>query len=250
MKNFASHVFFKKISINLLSLLAINSNLVLEVKAVFASSSSVELLAQKIGVRIEGASKGSGVIVDRQNKIYTVVTNAHVVKKSGTYIIVTPDRKCYSVESQTVKKAPDLDLAILRFTSPIDYSIAKARNADRLQIGQSVYVSGWARPVEPLYSRVFIQTEGKLTELNSQLPQGYSLTYTNLVRVGMSGGPVIDREGQLLGINGLVRFADNSDNIVASGIAINNFDRWYASVKPKMTIAPGEEIDCLKKYLN
>lgn len=242
--------FYLKILPQLLYLLAININLRWEVKAVFAASPSVEKIAQKIGVRIEGASKGSGVIIDRQDTTYTIVTNAHVVKKSGTYIIVTPDRKCYAVESQTVKKAPDLDLAILRFTSPIDYPIAKARNAKQLQIGQSVYVSGWARPVEPLYSRVFLQTEGQLTELNSQLPQGYSLTYTNLVRVGMSGGPIIDRQGQLLGINGLVRFANNSDDIVASGIAINNFDRWYASVKPKMTIAPGEEIPCSSKYLN
>jgi S1-C subfamily serine protease len=234
----------------LLSLLAINTNLGLEAIAAFASSPSVEQVAQTIVVRIEGTSKGSGVIVDRQGTTYTVVTNAHVVKKSGTYIIVTPDRKCYAIESPAVKQVPNRDLAILRFSSPIDYSIAKARNADRLQIGQNVYVSGWARPVEPLYSRVFIQTEGKLTELNSQLPQGYSLTYTNLVRVGMSGGPVLNREGQLLGINGLVRFADNSDNIVASGIAINNFDRWYSAVKSKLSILPGEAVACSRKYLN
>lgn len=242
--------FCLKILPQLLSLLAINTNLGLEAIAAFASSPSLEQIAQTIVVRVEGASKGSGVIIDRQNTTYTILTNAHVVKKSGTYIIVTPDRKCYAVESQTVKQVPERDLAILRFTSPIDYPIAKARNAKQLQIGQSVYVSGWARPVEPLYSRVFIQTEGKLTELNSQLPQGYSLTYTNLVRVGMSGGPIIDRSGQLLGINGLVRFANNSDDIVASGIAINNFDRWYASVKPKLSLAPGIAVNCLRKYLN
>ncbi|MBC6481096.1 MAG: hypothetical protein GDA56_28335 [Hormoscilla sp. GM7CHS1pb] len=46
-------------------------------------------VAQEITVRIDGPAPGSGAIVGKRDNIYTVVTNCHVVKKPGTYTIVT-----------------------------------------------------------------------------------------------------------------------------------------------------------------
>ncbi|MFM6007584.1 MAG: trypsin-like peptidase domain-containing protein, partial [Sphaerospermopsis kisseleviana] len=37
---------------------------------------------------------------------------------------------------------------------------------------------------------------------NQSLPRGYQLGYTNDVESGMSGGPVLNSQGQLIGING------------------------------------------------
>jgi WD40 repeat protein len=67
---------------------------------------------------------------------------------------------------------------------------------------------------------------GLLIEKNSQLPEGYSLSYTNLARTGMSGGAILDAQGKLIGINGIVRLADNSEDIIASGIEIETFLEW------------------------
>lgn len=42
--------------------------------------------------------------------------------------------------------------------------------------------------------------------LPKPLEQGYQLGYTNEVAAGMSGGPILDRSGQLVGINGGLKY--------------------------------------------
>jgi len=189
----------------------------------FADTATAEKVAPEITVRIEGTAQGSGVIVERVGTIYKVLTNAHVLQKRGVYSLVTPDGKCYSINSSTIQRLPELDLAIFLFKSPQVYEVAQIGDPGKLTLGQRVYVGGWARSGARLHPRVFLTSEGQLREINSQLPWGYSLTYTNLVRVGMSGGPILDQQGRLLGINGMVRLASNSNKIVASGIKINQF---------------------------
>jgi S1-C subfamily serine protease len=42
--------------------------------------------------------------------------------------------------------------------------------------------------------------------LDDSLTGGYQLGYTNDVELGMSGGPVLDQRGQLIGINGWSKY--------------------------------------------
>ncbi|WP_414572500.1 hypothetical protein [Nostoc sp. CCY 9925] len=53
--------------------------------------------AYQVTVRIDGANTGSGVIIDRQENSYTVLTNWHVFKPPGNYTIQTYDRNIYKV---------------------------------------------------------------------------------------------------------------------------------------------------------
>ncbi|MDJ0714635.1 MAG: serine protease [Prochloraceae cyanobacterium] len=213
------------------------------------ATSTIDKVAQGITVRIEGTGRGTGVIVRRANNKYTVITNAHVLQKPGVYGLVTSDGKCYSIASDTVRRLSQIDLATFVFSSSISYPIAALGNSDRLAPGNTVYVGGWASSGGRLYSRVFLVSKGELTEVNSQLPWGYSLSYTNLVRVGMSGGPILDRQGQLVGINGLVRLVPNSDQIVASGIEIEKFSRSSENVDRKVSLPSSSEIDCPVRYI-
>lgn len=187
-----------------------------------------ETIAQEITVRIEGASNGSGAIVERKGNTYYVITNAHVFKKAGSYMVITPDGNRYPIDDSQVTKLPGMDLAVFFFTSPLNYSIATLGNDGELSENQEVYVSGWPRAGTMMRQRIFISTKGKLTEIDSQLSRGYSLTYSNLVRVGMSGGPILNDRGQLIGIHGLARLMKNTDKIVSSGIKITKFLQWHA----------------------
>ncbi|NJL83465.1 MAG: hypothetical protein HC890_11865 [Chloroflexaceae bacterium] len=80
--------------------------------------------------------------------------------------------------------------------------------------------------------RIFASSEGMVTGIQD-LPLGYALTYNNLVRAGMSGGPIVNQQGQLIGINGLVRLEGNSSQIVASGIPISRYLQWRRVNLPK-----------------
>ncbi len=221
----------------------------LEKVTVLASIPEPKKVAQEITVRIEGTARGSGVIIERRGKTYTVLTNAHVLQQIGNYAIVTPDGKCYAIKSDTIRQLPELDLAIFLFSSAVSYSSAQLGNSAQLSPGQTVYVGGWANSGGILQSRVFFTSQGQLTEINSQLPSGYSLSYTNLVRVGMSGGPVLDQQGRLVGINGLIRLTDD-DAIVGSAIKIDRFEHWHSQLIKTIPIPSVSSITCPRKYIN
>ena len=185
-----------------------------------SSNIAPKKIAQQITVRIDGeSSHGSGVIINSNRNSFYVLTNAHVVSKPSRYQIVTFDGVRHQVKR--LKIISGLDVALLWFTSDRNYQVATIKNSP-ITTGEKVYVSGWPRSGGTLRQPIFVTTEGNLTETESPLSLGYSLSYTNLVRAGMSGGAILDAEGKLIGINGIVRLPNNSVSVVASGIPLNS----------------------------
>jgi serine protease Do len=148
-------------------------------------------------------SHGSGVIIAKSEKTYYVLTANHVVKKEGKYRIVTGDKQPHQLKEGEVKKLPGTDLAVVQFESDKDYKIAKIASAD-VQQGQSIYVTGWPAPSAsiPDITRQF--TAGVVSNLlEKPVASGYAIVYDAVTRKGMSGGPVFDTEGRVIGIHGL-----------------------------------------------
>ncbi|MGB3507955.1 MAG: trypsin-like peptidase domain-containing protein [Microcoleaceae cyanobacterium] len=194
------------------------------------TESEVNKIAGEITVRIDGANRGgSGVIVEKQGNTYYILTNWHVVNKVGDYQIRTPDGELHPVYYSLIKQVPGVDLAIVPFSSIQNYPIAETGNPNELVQGKTVFVGGWPRSGSNLQQRIFLSTAGVVT--GRQQPQGgYTLLYNNLVRAGMSGGPVLDAEGRLVAINGIVKLQENSDIIVSGGIEIDTFWKWRQQV--------------------
>ncbi|MBC6421846.1 MAG: trypsin-like peptidase domain-containing protein [Hormoscilla sp. SP12CHS1] len=190
-----------------------------------ASIPDVNGMIAEITVRIDGYRRvGSGVIAYKKRNTYYVLTNTHVVNIPETYRIVTGNGTRYPVDSGDILYMPGVDLAVLPFTSNAEYRVAQLGDSDRLIEGEVIHVAGWPRSGGSLRQRIFIHTEGKLTQ------GGAALSYTNLVRAGMSGGPILDSQSRLIGINRLVRLEGDTDKIVASGVAINSFLNWWQTV--------------------
>ena len=196
------------------------------VQVTVASTPEIDQIIQAVTVRIDGQRRGgSGVIASRQGDIYYVLTNTHVVNAPENYTIVTVDGSRYPVEATDILSMPGVDLAVLAFKSPSEYRVAELGNSDLVQAGDAVYVAGWPRSGGSLRRRIFVNTEGEITQ------GGDALSYTNLVRAGMSGGPILNDRAQLIGINRIVRLEQDSDEIVASGVAINLFLNWWKTVE-------------------
>jgi S1-C subfamily serine protease len=72
-----------------------------------------------------------------------------------------------------------------------------------LQEGVAVYVTGFPRRGSTINELAYNVTEGQLTARSTK-PQrdGYALVSTNKTLPGMSGGPVFNQKGQLIGIYG------------------------------------------------
>lgn len=164
---------------------------------------AIAAIAKDVTVVINGQNPGSGVIISRQGNTYYVLTAKHVVPAPDEYEIVTSDGTKHSLDYRTVKNVPGLDLAIVQFTSNKNYLVAPVGDSDKATEGGSVYISGWPHPGRAITQRIFQLTSGKISgrPLGS-LEDGYGLVYTNVTRSGMSGGPVLDANGTVIGIHG------------------------------------------------
>ncbi|RCJ32589.1 hypothetical protein A6769_27320 [Nostoc punctiforme NIES-2108] len=172
-------------------------------------------IAQKITVFIKqpNGENGSGVIIAQQGEtysVYTVLTAEHVVKHQGNYEILTPDGQCYPVKSETVKKLEGLDLGVLQFTSKQSYQLATLANYDLANNETRwVFVSGWRSSKPGEWIQLFnpgllLSKEQGMFSVKDSSSQtyGYELVYTNITKGGMSGGPVLDTLGRVIGIHG------------------------------------------------
>jgi serine protease Do len=170
--------------------------------AVTLTAQDVSRIAKDITVLISGPKLGSGVIIHRQGNIYTVLTNWHVVDETTTYQVQTSDQSQYQVKSNFVTRLPGVDLAVLQFTSSQKYTIATIGNSDTAKEGTTVYVSGAPQPLRGIENRTVLVPRGEIVGTNSQPQDGYILIYDNTTYPGMSGGPVLDENGRLIGIHG------------------------------------------------
>ncbi len=201
---------------------------------------NISSIAKTITVRIDGASTGSGVIIEHQGDRYVVLSSWHVFstedlsRATKSFTIETVDRQKHLVTANKIARVGKLDLATLEFQSRHRYSISSIGNSDRLSEGQTLYVSGWADPSPQLSNRTYQLLVGNLSGRIEQPHDGYALVYTVNAFPGMSGGPVLDGRGNLVGINGRA-IVDLRTGIVNSvlGIDINRYLRTKGNLPTK-----------------
>ncbi|XWK90805.1 MAG: serine protease [Phormidium sp.] len=205
----------------------------------------VTAIAKQITVRIDGpspdgSSNGSGVIIDKKGNTYTVLTNYHVVQTPGDYQIQTSDGQRYTVNASQMLQVPEVDLAVLKFTSNQNYRVVDI-NREPVRSGQTIYVAGWPNEGQQINQRIFIAPKGSIQNRLTEAKDGYALVYTlEVAKGGMSGGPVLDERGRILGINGRaeIDLRPNSTAGLVLGIPIDQYDKWVAASNP--TSSPNE----------
>ena len=227
--------------------------------------SEIARIAQPITVQIINSNntQGSGVIINRDGKQYTVLTAAHVLcgkayfnncDRNLKFNIITSDRQ-YSGNFIQIKLLPDrLDLAIVRFSSNLTYPVAKIGTSAQLEIGMSAYVAGFPAPTTAIEKSVFITHEGKIVAVasgNRRINQnGYGTIYNTATLPGMSGGGVFNDRGELIAIHGQGDRDPETGNKTGNnlGIPIDSFTQLASKIgvdttNPKVAIAAPKTAD-------
>jgi len=160
-------------------------------------------MAKDVTVVINGQNPGSGVIIAKNANTYTVLTAKHTIASEDEYEIVTSDGEKHRLNYRTVIKLPEIDLSLAEFTSDRSYRVAMLGDSNQTSEGSPIYISGWPHPGQAMTQRIFQITAGEISGLPlGELEDGYGLVYTNITRSGMSGGPIFDKNGALIGIHG------------------------------------------------
>ncbi|WP_009631660.1 S1 family peptidase [Synechocystis sp. PCC 7509] len=185
-----------------------------------AVADSVTEIARQVTVRIvTNPGVGAGVIIARHGQTYTVLTCDHVVadSKDDNYQVLTVDGNRHKALRRQSIKFGNVDLALVEFRSNLAYQVATIGDSKTLKVGETVYASGfpnwhWINKLTIENTRTwgflaFRVTTGNVELLlNKSLPRGYRLGYTNDIENGMSGGPVLNSKGQVIGINGRLKY--------------------------------------------
>ncbi|BCR05519.1 peptidase [Desulfuromonas versatilis] len=141
-------------------------------------------------------SIGSGVIIDPRGYI---LTNSHVIEQASKIYVAVPGHQ-KEVEATLVGEDERIDLAIIRIAveGPLPY-LPPASSAD-LMLGETVIAIG--NPLGLDHS----VTTGIVSSTSRRLPVGGGVVSVfiqtdALINPGNSGGPLLNINGELIGIN-------------------------------------------------
>jgi serine protease Do len=167
--------------------------------------------AQLITVKVlSGMSSGSGIIWQKQGEVYQVLTNNHVLifgQVNQSYKIQTPDSKIYPAYQVKTVKFKDYDLALLAFHSREKYQVASFSFPVNLSAGEEVFAAGFPFEVDKSKEEGFIFSKGQVEMLSDRaFGGGYRIGLTISIKKGMSGGPLLNRQGKVIGINGVHKY--------------------------------------------
>ncbi|MFM7268557.1 MAG: trypsin-like peptidase domain-containing protein [Cyanobium sp.] len=145
--------------------------------------------------------QGSGVIIQADG---LVLTNAHVVEGSERVTVGLQGGQRY--EARVVGADRITDLALLRLSGPGPWAVAPLGNSDALQVGD------WAIAVGNPFGLDHTVTLGIVSSLNRNAGKlGITDKRLDLIQTdaainpGNSGGPLLNADGEVVGINTLVR---------------------------------------------
>jgi 2-alkenal reductase len=166
---------------------------------------------QRVGMQNGGSSlqpvgSGTGFIIDNDGHI---VTNWHVVNGGSKFQVVFSDGTTKA--AKLIGSDEISDLAVVQVDGDMPGTIALG-DSDAVQVGESVLAIG-----SPLGNFQNTVTEGIVSATNRDFPGDGSTQsqYNNLIQhdaainPGNSGGPLIDFNGEVIGVNTLGISVDN-----------------------------------------
>ncbi|HXB93955.1 MAG TPA: trypsin-like peptidase domain-containing protein [Puia sp.] len=146
-------------------------------------------------------ASGSGVIISNDGY---VVTNNHVVEGADEVTVTLSNRK--SFKAKVVGADPSSDLAVVKIDAQ-NLPFLLYGNSDEVKVGQWVLAVGYPLTLETTVTAGIVSAKGRTLDINrrqSQTPVESFIQTDAAVNPGNSGGPLINTEGKLVGINSAI----------------------------------------------
>jgi|GEM_PF-569473 len=212
---------------------------------------------------------GSGIIYKKEstNKntyIYSLLTNEHVVEK-GVDITIGFNNTSNYVTAHEYRKNKDLDISVVKFESENEYDVLSVdalenKPLKKIKVGQIVIAVGTPRDTK-FNGYVTVGNMIRNTSIYQKISD-LGLSHDAAINPGNSGGPLINLNGDLIGINvsKITYIQSGKGNVLAERISsslninvLKNIVEEYNSQKfLKISMVPrlGVKITSLQDFLS
>lgn len=185
------------------------------------SSGLAEMIeqAQASVVQVRRGDRGAGTGVIWQAK-GGIITNHHVIAHAGSKILVEL-RDGRTLEARIVDSDPTLDVALLNVPAD-DLPAVPFADSSKLRVGELVFAIGNPWGQRGVVTAGIVSALSKVKMRNSNRQLEYIKSDVRLAP-GNSGGPLLNAQGHVIGINAMIMGGDLSvaipSNVVSTWVA-------------------------------
>ena len=169
------------------------------------------------------SSEGSGVIYKKEGKYAYLVTNAHVINGAKKVDILLADGN--KVPGEVVGSDVYSDIAVVRISADKAKAVAEFGDSNQLTVGETAIAIG--SPLGTDYANSvtqgIISSQGRNVKLKADNGQNIStraLQTDAAINPGNSGGPLINIQGQVIGITSSKISNNGQTSVEGMGFAI------------------------------
>ncbi|MBP2624111.1 S1C family serine protease [Streptococcus oricebi] len=173
------------------------------------------------------AGEGSGVIYKKEGKYAYLVTNTHVIHGASSVDIRLADGS--TVPGEIVGSDTYSDISVVKISSDKVKSVADFGNSDKLTVGETAIAIG--SPLGSDYANSVTQgivsSLSRTVSLQSEDGQAVStqaIQTDAAINPGNSGGPLVNIEGQVIGITSSKITNNGQTSVEGMGFAIPSND--------------------------
>ena len=188
------------------------------------------------GSPLRERSLGSGMIVDPKGYI---VTNRHVVEKADRIRVkLQDDPPGVLHDAKVIGTDPETDLAVIKIEVDRPLPAAKLGNSDSMEVGDWVLAVGSPFGLQETVTAGIVSATGR-----NIVPQHQFQSFIQTdaaINPGNSGGPLVDMDGEVIGINTAILTETNSYAGVGFALPSNTIVSVYNQlIGPDHRVARG-----------
>lgn len=167
----------------------------------------------------DGVSCGTGCIIDKNG---TILTSAHVLEEGNDIIVTMSNGEDY--KANVIRRFSDnKDIALIKISVPYELKTVKLGDSSKIKVGEKVLALG-----SPF------GFNGTLTQgIISRIDYAKNRIQTDAaINPGSSGGPLLNTNGEIIGINQAIYNPDNNISNIGIGFAtpVNTVKEYLTQV--------------------
>ncbi|MBW1773953.1 MAG: DegQ family serine endoprotease [Deltaproteobacteria bacterium] len=170
-------------------------------------------------------SLGSGFIMDREGHI---VTNNHVIADADKIVVKLSNGKEF--DAKVVGRDPKTDLALIKIPASKDFTPLKIGNSEKLRVGTWVIAIGSPFGLEQTVTAGIVSAKGRTIGAG---PYDDFIQTDASINPGNSGGPLLDLNGNVVGINTAIMSGGGGNDGVGFAIPVNMAEEVIAQLMEK-----------------